>query len=172
MSFIPYHSPRGTVDVTVADEGFRAALEAKLDQMRRITIRWVPVMQEISRLRPDAHWCSYDDGKVVMFLTLTTEESFGDLEPIYDLISKHVRRLKAQNGYKGKFIADPDPEDDIDVGWRKWAFQAGDDSRLELNASFYLSRHCRVVVDGTETVTVEKKRVVCGETAEDLASAA
>jgi hypothetical protein len=172
MSFIPYHSPKGTVDVAVADEGFRAALEAKLDQMRRITIRWVPVMQEISRLRRDAHWCSYDDGKVCMFLTLEREESFADLEPIYDMIGKHVRRLEKQNGYKGKFVADPDPNDDTDTNWRKWAFWAGDDSRFELIASFYLSRHCRVVIDGTETVTVEKKRVQCGETAEDLSAAA
>jgi hypothetical protein len=171
MSFVPYHSPKGTVDLTEADAKFREGVEAKLDGLRRITVRWVPVMQRITALRPEAHWCSYDDGRVVMFVTLKYEESFGDLEAVYDLLSEHVRHLESLGTYKGAFVASPDPDDDTAIGWRTWKFRAGDDSAFVINCTFSTSKHCRIVPDGTETITVEKKRVVCGETAEDLIAA-
>lgn len=168
-AFIPFHSPKGTVDVGHAEDEYRKAIEGKVDLMRRITVRWVPVMQEIANRRPDMHWCAYDDGYVVAFVTLERHESFGDLEDIYQMISEHVRHLERLGSYKGKFVSEPDPEDDTSIGWRVWKFKAGD-SALHINCSFSFSQHCKVVVDGTETVTVEKKRVVCGETAEDLAA--
>jgi hypothetical protein len=161
MSFIPYSSPKGTVDLTTADAEYRKGVEAKMDRMRRIVVRWVPIMQEITRQRPESHWCAYDDGRVVMFINLETDESFGDLEDLYSKIGDHVSQLQRLGSYKGKFTPAPDHEDDTSIGWRKWTFHGGDDSRLELNCSFYMSQHCRIVDDGEETQVVVKKRVVC-----------
>lgn len=162
MSFIPYASPKGTVDLTVADAQYRAGVEAKMDRMRRIVVRWVPLMQRIVAKRPECHWCAYDDGRVVMFVTLDRHESFGDLEDLYADAGRHVQSLE-QLGYKGKFTPEPDPEDNAEISWRTWCFDGGDDSRLVINCGFFLSQHCRVVDDGEETKVVTKKRVVCEE---------
>lgn len=160
MLFIPYHSPKGTVDLTRADREFAAALEAKREKMRRITTRWVPALQFIARQRPEMHWCAYDDGRVVAFVDLKPTEAFGDLEPIYDFCAAQVRHLKSLGNYRGEFDDAPLPDDDAEVRWRKWAFKAGD-SQFQITCSFHMSASCRVVSDGVETVEVEKRRVVC-----------
>lgn len=161
MSFIPYQSPKGTVDLIAADAAHREALETRLKKMREQTVRWVPVLQFIAAQRPEMHWCSYDDGRVVAFVTLASDESFADLEPLYEAASKHTRHLEAV-GYQGPFQSEPSPEDNVDIGWRKWSFRAGH-TALQINCSFHMSRSCRVVSDGTETQTIEKRRVVCEE---------
>ncbi|MPT23937.1 MAG: hypothetical protein E2577_13655 [Starkeya sp.] len=160
MIFIPYHSPKGTVDLTQADRQFAAALEAKREKMRRIVTRWVPALQFITQQRPEMHWCAYDDGRVVAFVDLMQDEAFGDLEPIYDFCAAQVRHLKSLGNYRGEFDDAPLPDDDTECRWRKWAFKAGD-SQLVINCSFSMSASCRLVDDGTETVEVVKRRVVC-----------
>lgn len=170
MPFIPYHSEKGTVDLCTADAAYRRALESNLALMRRVTTRWVPTLQFISERRPEMHWCSYDDGRVVAFTSLDREESFGDLQDIYDFIAGQVRHLQSLGNYKGEFVAEPDPIDDVKITWREWKFIAGD-SAFVLNCCFAFSAHCKLVSDGTEMITVEKKRVVCGVTAEDLIGA-
>ena len=165
VSFVPYKSARGTVDLTSADSDYRKAIEDKMDHMRRIVVRWVPVMQKIVSLRPDCHWCAYDDGRVVMFVSLAPDEGFGHLNDIYEIVGAHVRHLESLGSYKGSFTPEPDHEDDTLVQWRTWTFKAGDDSRLVLNCSFSMSQHCRLVEEGEETVTVTKRRVVCEEPA-------
>lgn len=160
MSFVPYHSPKGTADLAVADAEFRQAIEAKLDHMRRITTRWVPSLQRIAADRPEMHWCTYDDGRVVAFIDLERDEAFADLQDLYDFVAAQVRHLKSLGNYKGTFVDEPDPEDDQDISWRKWHFRAGD-SQFVLNCSFSMSQHCKLVDDGEETVVVKKRRVIC-----------
>src|SRR5687767_2970458 len=98
--FIPYHSERGTVDVVQADRLYREAFEKKAAHFRRITIRWVPVLQFIQERRPEMHWCSYDaPWRVTAFVELKGQESFGDLEEIYERIAQHVQHLRSIGGY-------------------------------------------------------------------------
>lgn len=160
MSFVPYHSPKGTADLTVADAEFRKAVEAKIDHMRRITTRWVPSLQRIAADRPEMHWCTYDDGRVVAFIDLERDEAFADLQDLYDFVAAQVRHLKSLGNYNGTFVDEPDPEDDQDISWRKWHFKAGD-STFVLNCGFQMSNHCKLIDDGEETVVVKKRRVIC-----------
>lgn len=160
MSFIPYHSKKGTVDLAEADKEFCEAQEQARQRMRRITTRWVPALQFITERRPEMHWCSYEDGRVVAFIDLKRDESFSDLQEIYDFVASQVRHLKSLGNHKGEFIDEPNPEDDQDIHWRKWHFKAAD-STLVLNCGFDFSDHCKWVDDGEETVVIKKKRVVC-----------
>lgn len=144
--------------------------------IHRDLVPWASVATEVmqtwvNRNRGDdylggtVHWHWYSQpSRLVIFLTLSESESFLDIHPLYERIAAHVEQMKG--GYK-EHCADPDPVDDTQIRWRKWDFKLGD-STLQLNVSFGYSRHCRLVVDGTEIV--EKTRVVCEPAPEQIAA--
>lgn len=170
MTFIPYHSQRGTVDLAEADQQFLDDSLKLREKMRRMVTRWVPTLQRITDLRPEMHWCAYSDCRVVAFVDLDTHESFLDMDPLYQFASSEVRRLRDLGNYRGVFVDDPDPEDDKDISWRVWVFKAGD-SAFHLNCSYSSSKSCRKVITGTKMVEVEEFQVVCDE-AQGVAHAA